>query len=328
FRLYFRDAPPDDAPLGSAEQRVLPARRLWTHHRLRRELSANPVNVLFVPSHVLPVGYQGRSVVTIHDLGYLHEPSAHTASSRIQLDLTTRWNARSASQIIAISESTKQDLVERYGTDPSRITVIHHGVDSRFVPAPAEEIEQYRRERNLPERFILYVGTIQPRKNLIRLISAFETISLDDPAVELVIAGKTGWKSHPIVTRATVSSASGRIRFEGHIPDTHLPTLYSAASAVVLPSLYEGFGLPVLEAMACGTPVVMSNRGALPEISGADARVIDPLDVQDLAAGLRSALDSSNVDALHQARIEHARSFTWERAARQTLDVLNEAGTP
>jgi glycosyltransferase involved in cell wall biosynthesis len=322
LRLYFRESPPDHAELGRAEQRVLPARRFWTHHRLRSELKRYPVDLLFVPSHVLPLGYAGKSVVTVHDLGYLHEPDAHTRSSRMQLDLTTRWNARQASHIVAISHATRDDLIKRYGADPDRVTVIHHGIDAGFSPVHPEVLEQFRQRRQLPERFILYLGTVQPRKNLQRLISAFEQIALDDTDVELIIAGKTGWKSGPIVTRATVSGMSGRIRFEGHVPDEELPALYSAASVVALPSLYEGFGLPVLEAMACGTPVVMSNRGALPEIAGADAQIVDPLDVDSITATIRSALDVSDDADRRESRIQHARQFTWETAGKLTADVL------
>lgn len=327
LRLYFRDAPPDDAVLGNAEKKVLPARRFWTHHRLRQELKTNPVDLLFVPSHVLPFGYQRRSVVTIHDLGYLHEPSSHTLSSRVQLDLTTRLNARQATQIIAISNSTRADLIERYGIDPSRITVIHLGIDPQFAPVSTEATERFRRARNLPERFILCLGTIHPRKNLERLIGAFEQVAIHDREIELVIAGSPGWKSEPIITRTISSSVSKRIHIEGRIPEEDLPALYTAASTVAFPSLFEGFGLPALESMACGTPVVLSDRGALPEISGADARIVDPLSVEDIAGAIRLALHSSDNSEQVRARIDHARTFSWERCAQATLDVLMKAGS-
>jgi glycosyltransferase involved in cell wall biosynthesis len=322
LRLYFRDTPPTDAQLDGAERRVLPARRFWTHHRLRRELKAHPVDLLFVPSHVLPVGYNGRSVVTIHDLGYLHEPGSHTTSSRVQLDLTTRWNTRRASRIIAISYSTRDDLIEHYSVDPAQISVIHHGIDPQFEPIHGEKLERYRQDQDLPDRFILYLGTIQPRKNLVRLISAFEQIAIEDRDIELVIAGATGWKATPIITRARSSSVSSRIRFTGHVPDYHLPSLYGAATVLALPSLYEGFGFPALEAMACGTPVVMSNRGALPEIKGADTQLVDPLNVEEIAERIGDSLHSSSNPEKQRLRVDHASGFSWESSARKTLDVL------
>jgi glycosyltransferase involved in cell wall biosynthesis len=322
YRLYFNETPPASAPLDPAEICAIPARRLWTHYRLSRELRDNPVDALFVPSHVLPLHHPARSVVTIHDLGYLYEPGAHTVSSRTQLRATTLWNARKASHLIAISESTKSDLMQHYRVDPGNISVVHHGVDQEFVQIEHGEVERYRRAARLPERFILYLGTIQPRKNLERLIAAFEYLALSDPDVHLILAGNPGWKSRPIRDRAIASGFSRRIRFLGRVPDEQLPALYNAATVFALPSLYEGFGLPVLEAMACGTPAVMSNRGALTELSGADVRVIDPEDTDSIAEGLLSALQiEENEDAVAD-RIAHARRFSWDDSARRTRDVL------
>ena len=325
YRLYFNDRPPDSAVLGEAEIRELPARRLWTHLTLSRELRANPVDALFVPSHVIPLYHPQRSIVTIHDLGFYYEPEKHTIGTRIQLRATTSWNIRQACRLIAISDSTKKDMVERYGVDPDRVTVVHHGVDDQFRQVNQDEVERYRRAARLPERFILYLGTIQPRKNLERLIDAFELIAGADPGLHLILAGNPGWMAQPIRKRALASAYSRRISFPGRIPDEQLPLLYNAASVFTLPSLYEGFGLPVLEAMACGKPVVMSNRGALPELSGADTTVIDPLDVGDLADALRSTIDADPGNEQVQARIEHARRFSWADSARRTRDVLRRA---
>ncbi len=322
YRLFFNNPPPDNAHTGPAEIRTIPARRLWTHLRLSRELRANPVDLLFVPSHVLPLYRPERSVVTIHDLGFLYEPDSHTPFSRWQLKLTTEWNASKATHVVAISESTKRDLLEHCEVDPGRITVIRHGIDNQFRPLRSEHVERYRRAARLPDRFVLYLGTIQPRKNLTRLITAFERAADEDPDLHLVLAGQPGWMSEPIRERARMSRFADRIRFLGRVPDEQLQLLYNAASALALNSLYEGFGLPALEAMACGVPVVLSNRGALPELAGADAMIVDPFDVDALAAAISELVtirhDSEGV--VH--RVDHAERFSWRSSAEKTRDVL------
>jgi glycosyltransferase involved in cell wall biosynthesis len=322
FRFYFNEPPPIEAQLDGAETRHLPAQRFWTHYRLSRELKADPVDLLFVPSHVLPLYHPARSVVTVHDLGFLYEPDSHTRFSRLQLRLTTGWNARRATHLIAISESTKQDLVQHSKVDPERITVVPHGVDDQFQVLPEDNVERYRRAARLPARFLLYVGTIQPRKNLLKLISAFERVTAVDDDLQLVLAGRPGWMSKPIQERARVSPLAHRIKLLGYVPDQQLPLLYSAAAAFTLPSLYEGFGLPVLEALACGTPVIMSNRGALPELVGADSEVVDPTDVGAIAEAVLAAIQRQREPDLVQQRREFAAQFTWQSSAQKTRDVL------
>jgi glycosyltransferase involved in cell wall biosynthesis len=329
FRLYFNDPPPQDAPLTNAESRILPARKFWTHRRLSTEMWQDPADLLFVPSHVLPLIHPNRSVVTVHDLGYLYEADSYTASTRLQLKLTTRWNAHRASHLIAISEATRRDLERQCGVTSRRITVVHHGIDEQFQPVSKAEVDSFRRRMRLPERFVLCLSTIQPRKNLERLISAFERVSAGDESIHLIMAGKIGWLSEPITNRVHQSPYRDRIRLLGHLPDPQLPLLYNAATGFALPSLYEGFGLPVLEAMACGVPTLLSNRGALPELAGADAVVIDPLDIDAIATGIIQILDRRRWQEGIQKRIAHARQFRWADAARQTLDVLRETlGTP
>jgi glycosyltransferase involved in cell wall biosynthesis len=325
YRLYFNARSAPEPFPEETELRCIPSPRLWTHGRLSLEMLRHPVDALFVPSHVLPLVHPRRSVVTVHDLGYIHEPAAHTHWSRLQLRLTTRWNASRARRVIAISESTKRDLVRHYRTPAAKIRVVHSGVNERFQRMTAPEIRATLDHRGLPEHFILYLGTIQPRKNLERLIESFECIASEYSTLHLVLAGKNGWLAEPIFRRATASPFRSRIHLPGHVPDEDLPALYSGASVAALPSLYEGFGLPVLEAMACGTPVVISDRGALPEIAGDLASIVDPLDAQSIAAGLHSALESASDEAARDRRIAHARRFTWRRCAEATRDVLLEA---
>ncbi len=325
YRLYLnREKAVPIALPPHAELCSIPFPRLWTHARLSVELRRRPVDVLFVPAHVVPLFAPGPVVVTIHDLGYRYEPEAHPWHSRLYLEWSTRWSVRRATRVIAISETTRNDLLRFYRVPEEKIRVIPHGVDPHFTPQPLEAQHRARGRYGLRGPYVLYVGTIQPRKNLVRLVRAFERLADHEPDLELVLAGSRGWLAEPIEQAVATSRHSQRIRLLGYVPEDDLPALYSAAAVVTLPSLYEGFGLPALEAMACGVPVVASARGALPEIAG-PALMVDPLDVDALAAALRQALDPGVQQQLVAAGLEHARRFRWEAAGRATLDVLEEA---
>jgi glycosyltransferase involved in cell wall biosynthesis len=323
FRLYLnRRSPMDLCQRANVVQRPIPFPRAWTHARLSSELAVHPVDALFVPAHVVPPVHPRNTVVTIHDLGYLHEPEAHTGWSRRYLDWSTRWSVRAARRVIAISQTTKIDLAAFYQVDPAKISVIYHGVDERFRPARDDDIARVRAQLGVADPFILFVGTVQPRKNLPRLVEAFDTIAAGNPNLRLVIAGRMGWKTDEI--ERSISSARNRSRIvqAGHVGDDTLPALYSAAELLALPSLYEGFGLPVLEAMACGTPVLVSNRGALPEIAGDAAIVIEPTSVPDLVAGLRAALDPDLRDGRVACGRARAATFTWAKSGAETLRLI------
>ena len=331
FRLYLNGRQGLSLPQrASTEQRLIPFPRLWTHFRLSAELARHPVEVLFIPAHVVPPVHPPATVVTIHDLGYLHEPDAHTDWSRRYLDWSTRWSVHAARHVVAISESTRQDLIDRYRVRPDRISVIYHGVDEQFRPAGKASIAHARRAIGIEpdDRFVLFVGTLQPRKNLARLIEAFEVIADEQPDLKLVLAGRRGWKMDEIDYAIATSRHRARIMLPGHVADADLPALYTSAEVVVLVSLYEGFGLPALEAMACGAPVLVSNRGSLPEVTDDVAINIDPLDVNAIVAGLRRLLLPAERTRRSTQGIEHAARFTWQKSGRETLEVLINAYSP
>jgi len=323
FRLYLNAThPPNDLP-SLGEPRCIPFPRLWTHARLSLEMARHRPDVLLVPAHVIPLVHP-RSVVTIHDLGYLHEPDAHPPRQRRLLDLTTRWSARAASRIIAISHSTRRDLIDRYGVPAAKVGVVPLGVSGWFRPPSIDETNRVRLRYGLPERFVLAVGTIQPRKNLAKLAAALEAI----PDLPLVIAGKLGWLAGEVMADLAEPIRLGRVRMLGYVPAADLPALYGAATCVAFVSRFEGFGLPAIEAMACGTPVVVSNRGALPEVVGDAALVVDADDRERITAAIRSVADDRAILAnLRQAGLKHARQYTWRATAEATLTVLREVAT-
>jgi len=293
-------------------------------------------------------------VVTIHDLGYLYYPEAHRLVDRLYLNLSTRYNARAATHLIADSSATKRDLIERYGIEPDKITVVYPGYDvlslskgneTTFQPVRDEEaIEAVKARYGIAGDYVLFVGTLQPRKNLIRLIEAFSPSTrlrraqssrsgrrLSNPQspisnLQLVIAGKKGWLYEEIFQQVEELELEGKVVFTGYVVAGDLPALLSGAGLFVFPSLYEGFGLPVLEAMACGTPVICSNASSLPEVAGDAALLVDPLDVEGLAAAMERVLGDEALRAeLIERGFERARKFSWERCARETLDVLERA---
>jgi glycosyltransferase involved in cell wall biosynthesis len=321
--LYHRSSPPPGLDGPAVHHRRIQQRRLWTHLGLSRAMRRDRPSALFVPSHVVPLVHPNASVVTIHDLGFLAEPATHPARSRHMLDLTTRWNARTARKIIAISGQTRDDLVRHYRVDPDKITVVHSGVDhGRFRPLTIDVVQPVLTRLGVERPYLFFLSTVQPRKNIVRLIEAFESLERD---FTLVIAGASGWLCEPIEARIAASCASDRIRRLGVVADDDVPALYNGAEAFVLPSLYEGFGMGVLEAMACGCPVVTSNRSSLPEVAGGAAVLVDPFDPRSIRDGIAEATAPQRHAALIATGLERAQAFTWQQTATATMDVIRKA---
>lgn len=344
FRLYFNEAPSLDLFPDTSEMRVMPFARLWTHVRLSREMQANPPDVLFVPSHVLPLVHPRRSVVTVHDLGFLHYPEAHTLFQNLYLRWSTRHNARNAARVVADSEATRRDLLCTYGLPNERIVVAYPGLDETLAPIRDPlALESIRARYGLSRRYLLYVGTLHPRKNLVRLVKAFAALVATvegrtelavgdlpdgDDRLQLVLAGQRGWLFEEIFKQVRELGLERRVVFTGYMPRADLPALLSGALAFVFPSLYEGFGFPVLEAMACGTPVICSNVSSLPEVGGDAALQVDPLDVEALASAMHQAVSDDGLRTALVARgFEWVRRFSWQRCASQVLQVLENAGS-
>ncbi len=262
------------------------------------------------------------TVLTVHDLIFRRYPSHHKPLNRWYLNATMPLFCRRATHIIAVSQQSKRDVIEAYGIASDKITVIYEAADPRFGPQPPEIVAAVRQRYGLPERYLLFVGTIEPRKNLGRVLAVFERLRAEGLTDALVIVGKRGWLYDDFFARLEGSPAKDAVIFPGFVPDADLPAVYAGAQVMAFPSEFEGFGLPVLEAMACGTPVVCSATSSLPEVAGEAAILVDPLDTDALTAALQCVLREPALAADLRARgLTQAASFSWDRAAEETLAV-------
>lgn len=329
--LYFRDAPAPnllpDSP--NVTQRILPARRGWTHTRFAAAASRDKPDFIFVPAHTLPFIFRGHAAVTVHDLGYRFFPQAHPLKERLYLELTTRFSAWRANIVFADSEATKRDLMAQYGTPAHKIEVVYPGVADIRRASP-DEIRTVREKYRLPERYVLFLGTLQPRKNIARLCAAFAEYLAQsgDSELALCLAGQSGWllNVERDILPQLPEAARQRIITTGYVADSEVAPLYSGAACLAFPSLYEGFGFPVVEAMRCGTPVVCSGTSSLAELAGDAAITVNPMEVAAIRDGIGRVLgDLALREALIQRGYLQSAKFTWENAATSVLSAFRAA---
>ena len=288
-----------------------------------RDDLAGGADLFHASDHLLPCfSDRVRTVCTLHDLAFLVDPSVHTWTNRFFLSRMVPRFLKRADRVICVSECTARDATRLLGLDPAKIAVVPSGVDARFHPPSQGEIASARGRLALPERYVLYVGTVEPRKNLSTLLRAWARLRRDGDPRRLVIAGKLGWLTDDFFRTLADHHLEGEVVRLGYVADADLPALYGGAEAFVFPSRYEGFGFPVLEAMACGTPVVCSNSSSLPEVAGDAALLHDPTNDEQLADSLARLRDDPVLRVDLAARgLARAATFTWERAARETVRV-------
>jgi len=303
-----------------------PARRLYTEHigirALQRELRADLVHF---PASVAGLLAARGSIVTVHDVSFLRHAEWFRPGRAAYYRLAVRRSVGLASRVIADSEATARDLMELAGVSRDRIDVVPLGVDAAYRPADLAECDRVRARYALPARFFLYVGTIEPRKNLARLVDAWSRIAESCDA-DLVLAGREGWRMAALREAMARSPRRNRIHLPGFVRHEDLPGMLGAAQIFVWPSLYEGFGLPPLEAMACGVPVITSNTSSLPEVVADAAITVDPYDVEALAQAMAQlAQDRAMRDTLRQRGLQRAALFSWCRTAELTVDAYRKA---
>jgi len=314
----WQDLPTSGVRWGYRPWRALVLAGQWM--RLGIDQKLPEAELFHATEHLLPYLRAVPTVLTVHDLVYERYPEYHKAWNYRYLHAAMPLYCERATAIIAISEHTRRDLIERYGVPPHKVTVIAEAADPRFAPPPTEQVRSVRQRYRLPERYLLSVGTIEPRKNLTRLVDACAPLFADRSADALVLVGSRGWLYEDFFAHLERVPYRDRIILAGFVADEDLPAVYAGAMLTVQPSLYEGFGLPVLEAMACGSPVFASNVSSLPEVGGDAARYFDPLDTGNMTAVLSAALGDDALRAeMRAAGFEQAARFSWARTAAQTL---------
>lgn len=310
------------APRWPTENRWL--RILWEQTMWPMAAGNDGLELMHSMAFVTPLIPARPTMVTVYDLSFFHFPDRFPPLQRFYLQSQTRRSCRRALRIVAISESTREDVQRFFNIPRQRIDVVPPGVGSQFRPLPAEEVAAFRRRNRLPQEFILHVGTLQPRKNIPALIEALSRS--DRPQLSLVLVGAKGWLYDEIFARVEALDLQDRVIFTGYVADEMLPFWYNAASMLVFPSVYEGFGMPIVQAMACGTPVVAAATSSIPEATGDAALLFPPDDVDALVKQMLTVLDSDEQAATMRERgLIQARETSWARSGQKMAEAYRRA---
>lgn len=328
FLIYLKDNPLADLPERTSwwEYKVVKPGFLWTQWRLPLELFLGKPgpDVFFTPGHYAPRYSPCPTAMAIMDLSYIYFPKMFKKKDLWQLQTWTARSVKKTRKILTISQFSKNAIIEYYHVDSDRVIVTYPGFKMNHFVIQNQILKKY----GLVNDYLLYVGTLQPRKNLPKLIEAFDLLKSSYPHLSLVIVGKKGWLYEEIFTKVKALGLGKKVIFTGYVPDEELPAFYQNARCFCLPSLYEGFGIPALEAMAYGCPVVVSNVSSLPEIVADAGILVDPQSIPDIAQGIEKILkmDSVNRQNLIQKGQERVKQFSWEKCAKETLQVLENLG--
>lgn len=305
--------------------------RFWTQLGLGIKTFTTKMDLLFIPAYFMPfINNPGlKMVVAIHDLASEYFPEAYTLKHKVLSHNLQKLESQEATKIITISNSTKSDIVKFNHINPKKISVVYFGLDHKyFQPVQGDKLEKILSKFNLKkERYFLYVGTIQPRKNISRIIEGFANVlkQTKDQNLQLVLAGGKGWLSDEIYQLPQKLGIESSVKFLGRVDNNDLPALYSGALAFVFPSLYEGFGMPILEAMSCETPVITSKTSSLGEIAQEAALLVDPEKIDEIAHAMVLLIQDTKLRKnLMKKGVQRVNDFSWEKAARETLHIFEE----
>jgi len=302
-----------------------PQRFLWDQFGFSKAAKKNKVDILHQPCFSAPVFYRGKIVVTCHDIISLLFPKNLPLASRLFYSRWMPFSYRAADKIIADSEHTKKDIIQYLHITAEKIKVIHLAVSSNFRPQPNDKIKTIKKKYHTGEKYFIHVSTLEPRKNLSFLVKAFAKVAKKGIKENLLIVGKKGWYYEGLFQLVKDLNLDKRVIFTGYAEDEDIPVLYSGATALTFPSMYEGFGFPPLEAMACGTPVISSNTSSLPEVVGEAGILLSPKDEQLWVRNMsKIATNSKLAFKLSQKGLLQAKKFSWEKTARETIQVYKE----
>ena len=329
YKIYLKQKPSDDFPKETKEwkYRIVGPRRLWTQIGLPFDLfmQKNRPDVFFTPTHYAPRFSPTPTAIAVMDLSYLHFPDMFKASDLYQLKQWTGYSVKNAKKILTISKASKNDIITAYNVPEEKVIVTYPGIKQAKTNLSSNgqkaNMDTIRKQHGINGDYILFVGTLQPRKNIERLIEAFSLLKKNN--ITLVIVGRKGWLYEDIISAPVKFHVQGLVKFLDFVNEEDLAVLYKFALFFILPSLYEGFGLPILEAMQYGCPVITSNVSSMPEAGGGAALYTDPENVEDIAQKMQTLIDTP---ALRKELVEkgykQVKKFSWEKTAQQTLDVL------
>jgi glycosyltransferase involved in cell wall biosynthesis len=324
YLIYLPQSPTPDLPQESANwhYKIIKPKKMWTLFRLSLEflLGLSRPDIFFSPTHYLPIFSPKKSAISVLDVSYLKFPELFKRSDLNQLTKWTKYSVKKAKAVFTISKASKDDIMKAYGIPGNRIVVTYPGIKALTGKNKIFGMDKFEEKYGLTKNYILFVGTLQPRKNITRLIEAFSMLK---DGTELVIVGKKGWLFEEILNAPKKFKVENRVKFLDFVPDEDLSLFYKNAICFVLPSLYEGFGLPILEAMSYGCPVIASNISSLPEAGGDAALYVDPLNIEDIKKKLEVITEDADLrQKLIKKGYEQVRKFSWEKTARETLKEL------
>jgi glycosyltransferase involved in cell wall biosynthesis len=331
YIIYLPQSPTSDLPKEGSRwhYKIVGPRKMWTLIGLSLEflLKRSKPDIFFSPTHYLPIFSPRKSAISILDISYIRYPMLFKKSDLTQLTKWTRYSVGKASMVFTISKSSKDDIIKEYGIPGYKIAVIYPGIrQGLMIKDKGLSMEDIAKKYEVKGEYILFVGTLQPRKNIVRLIEAFSRVSrssLIPNTLSLIIIGKKGWLFEEILEAPKKFNIESRVKFLDFVPDEDLPFFYKNAVCFVLPSLYEGFGLPILEAMKYGCPVVTSNISSLPEAGGDAALYVNPLDVEDIKKNLELIIGDLELrKKLIEKGYKQVKKFSWEKTAKETLKAL------
>ena len=332
FEIYLKQEPRRDMPEPREgwSYKVVGPSKFWTQLGLPRALllAKRKPNVFFSITHYAPRFCPCPTVVSIMDLAFIFYPETFKKRDLYQLKSWTQYSVKKASKVIGISQSTKDDIIKQYSLSSKKVEVVYPGIKEPNKENKENSMKELEKKYDIHGRYILFVGTLQPRKNIVKLIKAFKIVSAKFGDLGLVIIGKKGWMYEDILEAPKKEEIEGKVKFLDFVEDADLPSFYKNAECFVLPSLYEGFGLPVVEAMQYGCPVLTSNVSSLPEAGGDAALYFDPYDEKDIASKIEEVLSDNLLrEKMKSKGFEQVKKFNWEKSARQVLDILEEVGS-
>lgn len=304
---------------------ILPNKPLWTIFALSTAIRREKPDIFFSPTHYGPIFCPCPQVISILDLSYKYFPELFKKKDLLQLNLWGGYSIRKAAKVITISQSSRSDIIKEYRADPDKVLVAYPGIKQELsIKNKVLSMEEIKEKYGVDLPYILFVGTLQPRKNIVRLVEAFSKVKKQN--LKLVVIGRRGWQYEEILTSPKRFGVEDSVVFLENITDEELPLFYENAECFVLPSLYEGFGLPILEAMKYGCPVLTSNISSLPEAGGEAAIYFDPYNVNDMADKIKKVLEDESLRAkMKKEGLEQVKKFSWEKSAAKVIKVLEEA---